>query len=260
MAAEVLTGQRYDTSIDLWSLGILIYFLVHGEYPFISFTEIMNSKIPISNSEFGPIISKILVRDPASRATAADLLLDTKYIEIYEDFIKETRIEEVVNLRTELRRLKNIIEDQSNLIGYYKEIIPHIDQLTGEKGRPNIMEKQMHDEFKSNHIEFICTYPSEIFSRFGNITKFISETKGSCLELSNDDCLVRSTRSWFNNSFIAINHPLNGRITLTLRSTHSNGYYNSRIDHFNPNKCRENDCYVHFTGINPNFGIFGGLN
>ncbi|KAL0220203.1 hypothetical protein RCL1_000058 [Eukaryota sp. TZLM3-RCL] len=404
MAPEVLTGQRYDTSIDLWSLGILIYFLVHGEYPFISFTEIMNSKIPISNSEFGPIISKLLVRDPALRATAADLLLDPKIIEIYEDFIKETRIEDVVNLRTELRRLKNIIEDQSNLIGgqndelsdlkstvsslqstvneqnsktssqnslikksinqnsalesqlkevttkfsvlesenldqkskisaqnyeieqlkshqeqsknafeskissqnfkihqlesklsqtsllssdqstlidQFKELLPFISQLQAdadekrrieeeqrlleikrkeeEKARKLAEEKrrieqQKQNEFKTNPIQFICKYPSEIFSRFGSKTKFIGETKGSCLELSNDDCLVRSTRGCNDNSFIAINHPLNGRITLTLRSTDSDGVFYSHIGYFNPNNCQDEDCYEHFIGINPYHG------
>ncbi|KAL0209351.1 hypothetical protein RCL1_007291 [Eukaryota sp. TZLM3-RCL] len=363
MAPEVLTGQRYDTSIDLWSLGILIYFLVHGEYPFISFTEIMNSKIPISNSEFGPIISKLLVRDPASRATAADLLLDPKIVEIYEDFIKETRIEDVVNLRIELRRLKKIVEDQSNLIGgqndelsglkstvneqnskisaqnslikkslnqnsalesqlkevttkysalesenldqnsriqqlesklsqtsllssdqsnlidQFKELLPfisHIKANAEEKRRVEeqqrlleikrkedenarklaedkrrIEEQQKQNEFKSNPIQFICKYPSEIFSRFGNRTKFIGETKGSRLELSNGHCLVRSTQDCRGNSFIAINHPLNGRITLTLRSTDSNGWFDSYIGYFNPNKCQDHDCYRNFIGISP---------
>ncbi|KAL0209307.1 hypothetical protein RCL1_007247 [Eukaryota sp. TZLM3-RCL] len=433
MAPEVLTGQRYDTSIDLWSLGILIYFLVHGEYPFISFTEIMNSNIPISNSEFGPIISKLLVRDPASRATAADLLLDPKIVEIYEDFIKETRIEDVVNLRRELRRLKKIIEDQSNLIGdlkstvneqnskissqnseistlksaqeqsksafeskissqnseierlksaqeqsknafeskissqnsliqksinqnsalesqlkevttkfsvlesenldqkskissqnseisclkstvdhqnskiqqlesklsqtsllssdqsnlidQFKELLPfisHIKANAEEKRRieeqrlleikrkeeenarklaeeeRRIEQEQKQNEFKTNPIQFICKYPSEIFSRFGNRTKFIRETKGSCLELSNDDCLVRSTQDCNDNSFVAINHPLNGRITLTLRSTDSYGWFNSCIGYFNPNKCQDDDCYNHFIGIRSDDGLHHG--
>ncbi|KAL0209368.1 hypothetical protein RCL1_007308 [Eukaryota sp. TZLM3-RCL] len=401
MAPEVLTGQRYDTSIDLWSLGILIYFLVHGEYPFISFTEIMNSIIPISNSEFGPIISKLLVRDPASRATAADLLLDPKIVEIYEDFIKETRIEDVVNLRGELRILKKIVEDQSNLIAgqndelsdlkstvssihstvneqnskissqnseieqlkshqeqsknafeskisaqnslikksvnqnsaleyqlkevttkfsvlesenldqkskistqnskiqqlesklsqtsllssdqsnlidQFKELLPfisHIKAFAEEKRRVEEekrlleikrkevenerklaeenrrIQEQKQNEFQSNPIQFICKYPSEIFSRFGNRTKFIGETKGSFLELSNDDCLVRSTRQGKNNSFVAINHPLNGRITLTLSSTRYDGCFGSCIGYFNPNNCQDEDYHNHFIGFNP---------
>ncbi|KAL0220209.1 hypothetical protein RCL1_000064 [Eukaryota sp. TZLM3-RCL] len=113
------------------------------------------------------------------------------------------------------------------------------------------IQQQKQNEFKSNHIEFICKYPSEIFSRFGNRTKFIGETKGSCLELSNDDCLVRSTRRCWDNSFIAINHPLNGRITLTLRSTRGEGWFSSLIGYFNPNNCQDDDCYKHFIGIHP---------
>ncbi|KAL0209311.1 hypothetical protein RCL1_007251 [Eukaryota sp. TZLM3-RCL] len=51
--------------------------------------------------------------------------------------------------------------------------------------------------------------------------------------------------------FLLSNHPLNGRITLTLRSTHSDGYFDSCIGYFNPNNCQDDDCYKHFIGINP---------
>ncbi|KAL0221211.1 hypothetical protein RCL1_001065 [Eukaryota sp. TZLM3-RCL] len=149
-------------------------------------------------------------------------------------------------------KIEQLSSDQSNLIDQFKELLPSISHIKvhGEEKR-RIEEEQKQNEFKSNPIQFICKYPSEIFSRFGDRTKFIGETKGSRLELSNDDCLVRSTRLSCENSFIAINHPLNGRITLTLRSTNSDGRFFSCIGYFNPNICQDGDCCNHFIGINP---------
>ncbi|KAL0221066.1 hypothetical protein RCL1_000920 [Eukaryota sp. TZLM3-RCL] len=73
MAPEVLQGGSYDTAVDMWSLGVLIYFLVHGSYPFESFGETSSAEIPTSNSDFGHLIRKLLVRDPTQRATAEEL-------------------------------------------------------------------------------------------------------------------------------------------------------------------------------------------
>ncbi|KAL0209337.1 hypothetical protein RCL1_007277 [Eukaryota sp. TZLM3-RCL] len=149
-------------------------------------------------------------------------------------------------------KIEQLSSDQSNLIDQFKELLPfnsHIKADAEEKHR--IEQKQ--NELKSKPIHFICKYPSEIFSTFGNKTKFIGETKGSSLELSNDDCLVRSTRWCSDNSFVAINHPLNGRITLTLRSTNSNGYFYSYIGYFNPNYCQDRNCDKHFIGISTNY-------
>ncbi|KAL0220643.1 hypothetical protein RCL1_000497 [Eukaryota sp. TZLM3-RCL] len=180
-------------------------------------------------------------------------------------------------LESKLSQTSLLLLDQSNLIDQFKELLPLIShikaygeekhciekeqrlceiqrrdeentrQLAEEERR---IEQQKQNEFKANPIAFICNFPSEVYSIFGNRTKFIGETKGSCLELSNDDCLVRSTNSCRENSFIAINHPLNGRITLTLRSTGSDGCCSSNVGYFNPNKCQDDDSYKHFTGIN----------
>ena len=32
---EILSGQPYDTSVDIWSLGVIIYYIVSGEIPFL---------------------------------------------------------------------------------------------------------------------------------------------------------------------------------------------------------------------------------
>ncbi|KAL0209360.1 hypothetical protein RCL1_007300 [Eukaryota sp. TZLM3-RCL] len=375
MAPEMFTGRPYTTAVDMWSLGVLIYFLIFGNYPIHE--EILSENMFKSCGEFEPLLRRLLVRDASQRVTAAQLVRDEKIVEIYQDFIQEIDFNDVVLLRKELRNLKNEIKglnekiqkiigesseilslkytvaalqstvneqnskissqnseistlkstvsslqstvneqnskissqnseisslkstvshqnskiqqlesklsqtsslssDQSNLMDQFKELLPFISHIKAfgeekrrieeqrlleiqrkeeENARKLAEEKrsieQKQNEFRSNPIQFICKYPSEIFSRCGNRTKFIGETKGSCLELSNDDCLVRSTRYCHDNSFIAINHPLNGRITLTLRSTNSDGDFDSFIGYFNPNNCQDDDCYKHFIGINP---------
>ncbi|KAL0222522.1 hypothetical protein RCL1_002376 [Eukaryota sp. TZLM3-RCL] len=84
MAPEVLQGGCYDTAVDMWSLGVLICFLVHGSYPFKSFNETLSAEIPTSNSEFGHLIRKLLVRDPTQRATAEELVSFPKIAETYD--------------------------------------------------------------------------------------------------------------------------------------------------------------------------------
>ena len=34
MAPEMLFGNNYDFSIDIWALGVLLYEMVHGHAPF----------------------------------------------------------------------------------------------------------------------------------------------------------------------------------------------------------------------------------
>ncbi|KAL0217432.1 hypothetical protein RCL1_008013 [Eukaryota sp. TZLM3-RCL] len=191
-----------------------------------------------------------------------------------------TRLESTVHHQnSKIQQLESILSllssDQSNLIDQFKELLPYIPRIKafgGEK-QPFKAEQRLIDiqskdkenvrlsaeefrlekqkEFKSNPLAFICKYPSEVYRTLGNRTKFIGETKGSCLELANDDCLVTSAQECNENSFLTINHPLNGRITLTLMSTRSEGWFNCFIGYFHPIRCQEGCCYDHFIGINP---------
>lgn len=34
MAPEVIQGDFYDTNADIWSLGVLLYYILSGRFPF----------------------------------------------------------------------------------------------------------------------------------------------------------------------------------------------------------------------------------
>ncbi|KAL0220468.1 hypothetical protein RCL1_000322 [Eukaryota sp. TZLM3-RCL] len=242
-----------------------------------STVESQNSKISSQNSEIEQLNSH---QEQSKNAFESKISSQNSEISSLKSTVHHQN-SKIQQLESKLSQTSLLSSDQSTLIDQFKELLPFISQLQAdadekrriedeqrlleikrkeeEKARKLAEEKrrieqQKENEVKTNPIQFICKYPSEIFSRFGNRTKFIRETKGSCLELSNGDCLVRSTRGGFDNSFIAINHPLNGRITLTLSSTRRNGYFASYIGYFNPNNRQDRDCYNHFIGIVPNGG------
>ena len=41
MAPEILNGENYTLKSDIWSLGIIIYFMLNKEYPYNGKTEVL---------------------------------------------------------------------------------------------------------------------------------------------------------------------------------------------------------------------------
>ena len=39
MAPEVLLKQSYDLKADIWSLGVTVFELLTGKYPFVAFSK-----------------------------------------------------------------------------------------------------------------------------------------------------------------------------------------------------------------------------
>ena len=77
MAPEVLNGEKYNYKCDLWSLGIIIYLLFFGKYPYKGDTEIailrqidnsgQKSLKHTDDEQLDNLIFSLLVRDPEKR-------------------------------------------------------------------------------------------------------------------------------------------------------------------------------------------------
>jgi len=86
MSPEVISRLPYGPEVDIWSLGIMIMEMVDGEPPFFNepplqaMRRIRDMPPPkLKNSQkvsprLHGFLDKMLVRDPAQRATAAELL------------------------------------------------------------------------------------------------------------------------------------------------------------------------------------------
>ncbi|KAL0217133.1 hypothetical protein RCL1_007616 [Eukaryota sp. TZLM3-RCL] len=83
---EEVAPDSYTFAVDLWSLGVTLYYLVEGKFPFENPVQTIKGNIPVSNSEFGPIISKLLQRDASQRITANELIKLPEIQEIYDYF------------------------------------------------------------------------------------------------------------------------------------------------------------------------------
>lgn len=60
MAPEIYETADYDEKVDIWSLGILIYEMMHGKSPFVGKTAFWIFKNILSSTpDFGPEINPI---------------------------------------------------------------------------------------------------------------------------------------------------------------------------------------------------------
>lgn len=90
MAPEQIRGENVDARSDLFSLGVLLYHMVTGAYPFphenlLDYFHAIDSEAPKPMAELDPqippeldrIVSKLLAKDPVNRyASTADVVSD----------------------------------------------------------------------------------------------------------------------------------------------------------------------------------------
>lgn len=87
LAPEIISEEKYNSQVDCWSMGVIIYYCLCGDLPFFNpdekdkFEAIKSCNWSFSatvwddiSDEAKDLISKLLIRDPAKRLTCADIL------------------------------------------------------------------------------------------------------------------------------------------------------------------------------------------
>ena len=85
VAPEILTGDAsYTAACDMWSLGVIVYFMLHGYPPFHEedeaklFKQIMMADYVICEDEVGKLaadfINRLLMSNPEKRMTIDDAM------------------------------------------------------------------------------------------------------------------------------------------------------------------------------------------
>lgn len=85
-APEIIDNKPYDKSVDIWSLGVIVYILLCGEYPFDCDDRLLDEKITtadyntesyeweILSEEAKDFVAKLLQMEPEKRMTIDEAL------------------------------------------------------------------------------------------------------------------------------------------------------------------------------------------
>lgn len=124
MAPEILMKQKHDISVDIWSLGIMIYFMYHGKFPFkivpnerrekvheriVQNELVINELVP---DECKKLLIAMLQINPEKRITPKDAVENHFFddvrniIPIYEE--TKRAVSQISNLQTEIKSAEKI--------------------------------------------------------------------------------------------------------------------------------------------------------
>ncbi|KAL0224967.1 hypothetical protein RCL1_002879 [Eukaryota sp. TZLM3-RCL] len=170
---------------------------------------------------------------------------------------------EIEQQNNELKELKKFNEEQNNELKEQNKVIeqlqkvlqlPIIQQalqqeeeareikLKQEREAKEAEQKRLTELAKQQALE--AQLNQEFINKGG--VKFLASNKGSNLTLSENDLLVTKTggnQGHWDNSFVQINHPVKGKVVLTLTNFDSDCDFDTRIGLFDPSYCQASDCY-----------------
>ena len=97
MAPEIFKTEGYSYEVDIWAIGVIMYLLLIGQYPFNNKDEITNkilnfpNDIKISKAAQN-LIEQILVKEPKKRPNLTQIL--------YHDFFHNNKFPEFLDIST----------------------------------------------------------------------------------------------------------------------------------------------------------------
>jgi serine/threonine protein kinase len=171
MAPEILKGRGYSYSCDYWSVGICIYFLYYGEFPFGQHTdnpntiykEIINKDIEFKHNklnedfELKELINQLLNKDENLRFCSLEQIKELNFYKNI-DFEKLSKKEVPAPLSPALVNI-NYEKELNNLRMHFNDFIQN-----------EIIETKKHqNSFKD---EFIDVKHKDDFDHHKNIMKW----------------------------------------------------------------------------------------
>nr|XP_022341361.1 serine/threonine-protein kinase 26-like [Crassostrea virginica] len=161
MAPEIITGQKYDTKADIWSLGITAIELAKGEPPFADVDprkvifQIPKKDPPQLSGNFSPafkdFVKDCLNKDPKDRPTARELL-NYAFIKRAR---KTTSLQDVVDRHNEWRKSRPPSDDSddddddhsdrtedSDSMDYWNNTVKNLEEIVQENPYDTMREAE----------------------------------------------------------------------------------------------------------------------
>ena len=172
MAPEIIKGEQYTFKIDLYSLGVTLYYLIFNEYPYYGKSEFqllkdIESNKPLKKTgleSLDDLIVKLVKVSPDERISFEDYF-NHQFFKETDNILKNFKIK-----NEDIQKKKNIkIEDDINKICNIAESFVDIMNIpNGKINQTNIKVKMAniiyYDENINKHIKSIHT-DSDLFER-----------------------------------------------------------------------------------------------
>eukprot|EP01017_Pseudomicrothorax_dubius_P050689 TRINITY_DN963_c0_g1_i15.p1 TRINITY_DN963_c0_g1~~TRINITY_DN963_c0_g1_i15.p1 ORF type:complete len:581 (+),score=153.06 TRINITY_DN963_c0_g1_i15:75-1817(+) len=184
-APQILLGMRYSDKCDIWSIGVMMFEMIYGTFPWLASTppdlarKIKNTPLRIPDSpptspEFKQLLAKLLVLDEAVRISWEELFNYPLFDDSQERKQRELLEREPDNLRKSIGLLG--LQAQRNLQVYDAAEIRRLNSgestnrteetKDDDNNRPATFHQDVADEIRRNEILKVD------FKRYGNRIAF----------------------------------------------------------------------------------------
>ena len=190
MAPEIIKKQEYDETIDIWSLGVLLYELVHSYSPFFSEdldvkkigNNITNNNLKFKDGlseDYKNLVASLLIKDSTKRIKIEDIFQHpfmTRYINMIYLEVKN-------NINTINNNYENNSEESNSTIKIPENIITkrneHINKNINRKINKINTEINNNSQFSNEDDIYRETNTNAIFESIPNepIPKILPEPK-----------------------------------------------------------------------------------
>ncbi|KAI8886191.1 Pkinase-domain-containing protein [Backusella circina FSU 941] len=175
-APEIILQKKYTgPETDIWSLGVIIYTLLAGEYPFDDDSEVMTQRKIVQvdyqmpsyfSFELSSLIDSILQFEPSARSSIAKIKTHHWYCQAEEQGFKVTSPS-----NDSFHRSENIIQTESNTVAF-KDDDPLTNNNSQNSARFSLPVFNHRSTMKTSL--FRSSLPSKLPSNLTNIDRMVT--------------------------------------------------------------------------------------